>query len=62
MTAFHLFLSALAGATISLSMLVAIAVGLGWDGMPWTIMLLASALAALLSANRCEPPTSPRSR
>ena len=52
--AFGVFLLALAGVTISASALIAIAAGLGWDGMPWTIALLAALLMAISSSARLE--------
>jgi hypothetical protein len=56
MKAFHFFLLALAGVTISVCALLAIAVGLGWDGMPWTILLLAALLMAMRAAKSFGPP------
>ena len=54
--AFSVFLLALGGVTISASALLAIWVGLNWDGMPWTIALLAALLTAILSSAHVEQP------
>ena len=59
--AFSVFLLALGGVTISASALFAIAVGLSWDGMPWTIALFAALLVAMLSSAHVEAP-EPRTR